>query len=258
VLSIDLSGRTVLLLGGSRGIGEGITRLLCKAGARVVFTHTGNPAYAGRLEALLAEVHEEGGWAMAAALDALDCGATAALAGRVAAEHGRLDALVCNVGRNDARPAESLEPAGWQAGIELNLSTAFYGVRAVLPHMLRAGYGRILLVGSSAVLDGGGGAIDYAAAKSGLVGMMVYLCRTYARRGITANVLHPAVIATDLLNVRYGEPEARRKLIATVPVGRLGLPQDIAALAAYLLSPWGDFICGQSILVDGGRTLFNR
>jgi NAD(P)-dependent dehydrogenase (short-subunit alcohol dehydrogenase family) len=258
LLSIDLSGRTVLVLGGSRGIGEGVTRLLARAGARVVFTHTGHPAHAGRLERLLAEVSAEGGWARAEALDALNCGATAALADQVAAEHGRLDALVCNVGRNEARPAEQLSQDGWRAGLDLNLSTTFYGVRAVLPHMLRAGYGRILLIGSSAVVDGGGGAIDYAAAKAGLVGLMSYLCRTYARRGITANVLHPAVIATDLLNVRYGEPEARRKLISTVPVGRLGLPEDIAALAAYLLSPWGDFVCGQAILVDGGRTLFNR
>jgi NAD(P)-dependent dehydrogenase (short-subunit alcohol dehydrogenase family) len=224
----------------------------------VVFTHTGNPAYSERLAGLLEQVRSEGGWARAEALDALEAGATSALADRVAGELGRLDALVCNVGRNEAQPAESLGEAGWRAGIDLNLSTAFYGVRAALPHMLRAGYGRILLIGSSAVADGGGGAIDYAAAKAGLVGMMSYLCRTYARRGILANVLHPAVIATDLLNVRYGEPEARRKLTASVPVGRLGRPEDVAALAAYLLSPWGDFICGQAILVDGGRTFFNR
>jgi NAD(P)-dependent dehydrogenase (short-subunit alcohol dehydrogenase family) len=258
MLTIDLSGRTALVLGGSRGIGEGITRLLARAGARVVFTHTGNPAHAPRLEALLREVRSEGGWARAEALDALDCPATAALADRVAGELGRLDALVCNVGRNEAQPAENQSEDSWAAGIRLNLSTAFYGVRAALPHMLKAGHGRIVLIGSSAVVDGGGGAIDYAAAKAGLVGLMNYLCRTYARRGILANVIHPAVIATDLLNVRYGEPEARRKLTATVPVGRLGRPEDIAALTAYLLSPWGDFVCGQAILVDGGRTIFNR
>ncbi len=258
MLTIDLSGRTVLVLGGSRGIGEGITRLLARAGARVVFTHTGNPAYARRLDGLLEEVRAEGGWARAEALDALDSGAAAALADRVAGELGRLDALVCNVGRNEAQPAESQSESSWLAGIQLNLSTSFYGVRAVLPHMLRAGYGRILLIGSSAVVDGGGGAIDYAAAKAGLVGLMSFLCRTYARRGVLANLIHPAVIATDLLNVRYGQPEARRKLTATVPVGRLGRPEDVAALAAYLLSPWGDFICGQAILVDGGRTIFNR
>ncbi len=258
MLTIDLSGRTVLVLGGSRGIGEGITRLLARAGARVLFTHTGNPAYAQRLTRLLEEVRAEGGWVQAEALDALDCGAAAALADRAAGELGRLDALVCNVGRNEAQPAERQSEAAWLAGLQLNLSTAFYGVRAVLPHMLRAGYGRILLIGSSAVVDGGGGAIDYAAAKAGLVGLMSFLCRTYARRGILANVIHPAVIATDLLNVRYGQPEARGKLTATVPVGRLGRPEDVAALAAYLLSPWGDFVCGQAILVDGGRTIFNR
>ncbi len=258
MLTIDLSGRTALVLGGSRGIGEGITRLLARAGARVVFTHTGNPTHARRLDSLLEEVRAAGGWVRAEALDALDCAATAALADRVAGELGRLDALVCNVGRNEAQPAESQSESSWQAGLQLNLSTAFYGVRAVLPHMLQAGYGRILFIGSSAVLDGGGGAIDYAAAKAGLVGLASFLCRTYARRGILANVIHPAVIATDLLNVRYGEPEARRKLTAAVPVGRLGRPEDVAALAAYLLSPWGDFICGQAIVVDGGRTLFNR
>ena len=258
MLTIDLSGRTVLVLGGSRGIGEGITRLLARAGARVVFTHTGNPAYAERLALLLEQVRAEGGWARAEALDALDAGATAALAERVAAEQGRLDALVCNVGRNEAQPAEGQSQESWRDMLDLNLSTAFYGVRAALPPMLRAGYGRIVLIGSSAVFDGGGGAIDYAAAKAGLVGMMSYLCRNYARRGILTNVLHPAVIATDLLNVRYGDPEARKKLIATVPAGRLGKPEDIAALTAYLLSPWGDFVCGQAILVDGGRTFFNR
>jgi NAD(P)-dependent dehydrogenase (short-subunit alcohol dehydrogenase family) len=224
----------------------------------VVFTHTGDPRRAGRAAALAEEVRAEGGWARAEALDARDAQATAELAERLAAELGRLDALVCNVGRNDAQPAESQSESAWRDGIELNLSTAFYGVRAVLPHMLRAGYGRILFIGSSAVADGGGGAIDYAAAKAGLAGLASYLCRTYARAGILANLIHPAAIATELLAVRYGEPEARRQLTASIPVGRLGRPEDVAALAAYLLSPWGDFICGQAILVDGGRTLFNR
>ena len=258
MLSIDLAGKVVLLLGGSRGIGEGITRLCCRAGARVVFTHTGNPEHAERLEGLLAEVRAEGGRAEAAAVDALDLQATTALADRVAAAHGRIDALVCNVGKNVARPAEQESGEEWREMLDLNLSSAFHGVRAVLPHMLKAGYGRIVLIGSSAVFDGGGGAIDYAAAKAGMVGMMAFLCRTHTRRGIHTNVIHPAVIETDLLKVRYGDPEAKKKLIAQVPVGRLGRPEDIAALTAYLLSPWGDYLVGQQVLADGGRTFFNR
>jgi NAD(P)-dependent dehydrogenase (short-subunit alcohol dehydrogenase family) len=258
MLTIDLTGRTVLVLGGSRGIGEGITRLLARAGAQVVFTHTGNPAYAESLAKLLEEVSAEGGQAEAAALDALDHSGTVALADRIASEQGRLDALVCNVGKNVARPTESQSQEQWREILDLNLTTAFHGVRAVLPHMLRAGYGRIVLIGSSAVFDGGGGALDYAAAKAGMIGMMAFLCRAYARKGIHTNLIHPAVIETDLLKVRYGDPEARKKLVAQVPVGRLGRPEDIAALVAYLLSPWGDYLVGQAILADGGRTFFNR
>jgi len=258
MLSIDLAGKVVLLLGGSRGIGEGITRLCCRAGARVVFTHTGNPEHAERLSSLLAEISAEGGMAEATAVDALDLQATTALADRVAAAHGRIDALVCNVGKNVARPTEQESGEEWREMLDLNLSSAFHGVRAVLPHMLKAGYGRIVLIGSSAVFDGGGGAIDYAAAKAGMVGMMAFLCRAYTRKGIHTNVIHPAVIETDLLSKRYGSPEAKKKLIAQVPVGRLGRPEDIAALTAYLLSPWGDYLVGQQVLADGGRTFFNR
>ncbi len=258
MLTIELGGKVVLVLGGSRGIGEGIVRLLCKAGAEVVFTHTGDPARSGRVQALLEEIAGEGGRAEAAVQDALDAAGTTALAGRVAAGRGRIDGLVCNVGHNRASAAESLSDEDWLYNLHLNLSAAFYGVRAVLPHMLRAGGGRIVLIGSSAVYDGGGGTIDYASPKAGLRGMMAYLCRVYARRGIRTNIVHPAVIETDLLRERYGSPEAKAKLAAQVPVGRLGRPEDIGALVAYLLSPWGDFICGQEILADGGRTFFGK
>jgi 3-oxoacyl-[acyl-carrier protein] reductase len=140
--------------------------------------------------------------------------------------------------------------------MDINLSTAFYAIRAAMPHMLKTGYGRIILIGSSAFYDGGGGAIDYAAGKAGLVGMMTYLCKNYARKGILTNVVHPCVIETDLLKERYNTEEKKKKLTDQIPVGRLGQPEDIAGLVAFLASSWGDFICGQSILVDGGRTLF--
>ena len=113
-----------------------------------------------------------------------------------------------------------------------------------------------LVIGSSAVYDGGGGAVGYAAAKAGLDGMVVYLTRNYARKGILANVIHPCVIDTELLRQRYSDEEKLRNLTAQIPAGRLGTPQDVAGLVAYLASSWGDYICGQSFLVDGGRTLF--
>lgn len=258
VLAIDLSERVILVLGGSRGIGAGVVRALCAAGAHVVFTHTGNPQTAPRVEALLQEVRSAGGSVEEAAVDALDSAGTASLAGRVAAERGGIQGLVCNVGKNKAREVAEVSDQDWRRFLDLNLSSAFYGVRAVLPHMLAGGYGRIVLVGSSAVYDGGGGAADYAAAKAGLNGLMSYICRTHARRGVHANVIHPAVIETDLLRERYGTPERKKGLLEQIPAGRLGRPEDVAALTAFLLSPWGDYVCGQAIVVDGGRTLFNR
>jgi NAD(P)-dependent dehydrogenase (short-subunit alcohol dehydrogenase family) len=175
---------------------------------------------------------------------------------RIIGARGRIDILVCNAGKNTQRQAYELSDEQWTESLSLNLDSAFYAVRAVLPSMLAAGNGKIVFIGSSAVWDGGGGAIDYAAAKAGLSGMLTYLCRTYARKGIMTNIVHPAVIETDLLKQRYPDEESKRKLAAQIPAGRLGQPRDIAGMVAYLASDWGDYICGQEILLDGGRTLF--
>jgi len=256
MLTIDLKDKVALVVGGSRGIGESITECLCKGGATTTFTHTGNPKYAERVQALVSRLDDLGHKVQAESLDACDPEATTALVNGIVARHGRLHVLVQNVGRNTAGDAAELTDDGWRKAIDINLSSAFYAVRAALPHMVSQEYGRIILVGSSAVVSGGGGAIDYAAAKAGLTGIMTYLCKTYARKGILTNIVHPCVIETDLLRERYPGDEAKQTLIAQIPVGRLGKPEDIAGLVAYLASPWGDYITGQEILLDGGRTLF--
>jgi 3-oxoacyl-[acyl-carrier protein] reductase len=256
MLTIDLSGKVALVVGGSRGIGAGITARLAEAGADVTFTHTGNPARQEAVGALVQQIAAAGGQAQAVVADAGDARATESCVEEIVATRGRLDVLVHNAGQNLARPAEAATLEEWHHFLELNLTSAFLSVRAALPPMLAAGYGRIILIGSSAVYNGGGGAIDYAAAKAGLVGMMAYLTRTYTRRGILTNVIHPSVIETDLLAERYADEAARAALVAQIPVGRLGQPDDIAGLVAYLASSWGDYLCGQEILVDGGRTLF--
>jgi 3-oxoacyl-[acyl-carrier protein] reductase len=256
MLTIDLKGRVALVVGGSRGIGGAATELLSRAGAVVVFTHTGDPKRKDSVDEILNRVHKEGGRAEAVALDACDSEGTKSLVDRVVGSYGKIDILVHNAGRNLARPAEEVTDEEWQHFIDINLTSAFSSVRAVLPHMVRAKYGRIVLIGSSAFYSGGGGAIDYAAAKSGLTGIMTYLCKEYTRKGILINIVHPSVIETDLLSERYSTEEAKRTLVSQIPVGRLGRPEDIAGLVAYLVSAWGDYICGQAILVDGGRTLF--
>lgn len=256
MVTIDLSGKTILVIGGSRGIGEGITRLLCDAGAHVVFTWTGRPDVAPQVEALAAGIRSGGGSVQPEAVDARDFPATRDLVQGIERKRGGIHALVCNVGKNTARPADALSPDQWAEGLALNLDSAFFAVRAVLPGMLTGRGGRIILIGSSAVMDGGGGAIDYAAAKAALGGVMAYLCRTYARRGILTNIVHPCVIETELLRERYAEPAARQKLLDQIPAGRFGRPADVAGMVAFLASHWGDYITGQEILLDGGRTLF--
>ena len=180
MLTIDLTGMVALVVGGSRGIGAGIVEAFARAGATTVFTHTGNPQYAEQLRTC----------------------STTALRGLPGRGHGRRRLPAGHRPRGGRTADQAIWPTGYAGGqrrskpgpagrgddrrvvaavIDINLSSAFYAVRAVLPHDAPSGSGRILLIGSSAVYDGGGGAIDYAAAKAGLVGMMRYLARNYAR-----------------------------------------------------------------------------
>lgn len=258
MLTIDLTAKTALVIGGSRGIGAGITEALCKAGAYTVFTHTGNPKNKDRIAGLCAGIREQGGKVRDAAVDALDSGQTDGIIREIIEETGRLDILVCNVGKNTARTPDKIGDAEWKEYMDINLTGAFYGVRAALGPMEKQNYGKVILIGSSAVYDGGGGAIDYAAAKAAMTGMMTYLCRAYLKKGIRTNIVHPCVIETDLLKERYDTPEKQQVLIDQIPVGRWGRPEDIAGLTAFLASSWGDYICGQEILADGGRTMYNK
>jgi NAD(P)-dependent dehydrogenase (short-subunit alcohol dehydrogenase family) len=256
MLTIDLTGRKALVTGGSRGIGAGIVRALAQAGARVSFTHTGSARGAEAASALQADLNT----------GALLVSAHAALAGdeaqmgRVAAEAagrmGGLDIVVPNVGKNWASPIEEMDVALWQRTIDTNLTASFVAVKVALPWLLEAGRADIVFVGSSAVFDGGGGSVAYPAGKAGLDGMMRGMMRELPRKGIRVNTVHPCVVDTALLRERYDTEEKRAELSAQVPVGRLSTPQDVGALVAFLCSDLGSFICGQSILVDGGRTLW--
>ena len=159
MLTIDLTGRVALVIGGSRGIGAGVVKALCQAGCQVFFTHTGNLRYRPSVEVLIEEIRREGWKAKDFVLDALDLEATKKLAESIVQDQGKIDILVCNVGKNLPRSVEEMDDKDWHSFIDINLTSAYYGIRAVLPHMVKRRYGRIILIGSSAVYDGGGGAI---------------------------------------------------------------------------------------------------
>ena len=256
MLAIDLSDRSALVTGGSRGIGSGIVRALAQSGARVAFTYSGSRRGTEAASELVKDLTSCGAQVLPYVALADDMGAMEHVASEAAQQMGGLDIVVPNVGVNWVAPLEELDLAGWERGLQLNLTSAYIAAKVALPYLVRAPRGDVVLIGSSAAVDGGGGGAHYAAAKAGLEGMMFALMRELPRKGVHINVIHPCVVDTDLLRERYDTDEKRAALAAQVPVGRLSTPQDVGALVAYLCSDLGGFICGQSILVDGGRTLW--
>jgi 3-oxoacyl-[acyl-carrier protein] reductase len=258
MLTIDLTGRRALVTGGARGIGAAIVRALAECGADVCFTHRGSPEGTEAAGKMVAELTAQGRTVHSYVAAAQDPAAMDRVTALAAEQRGGLDLLVPNVGANEPRPLENLDLAAWQRALDLNLTSAYVAIKSALPWLSQAERADIVLIGSSASLDGGGGSAAYAAAKAGLEGLMFALMRELPARGIHVNTVSPCLVDTDLLRQRYDTEEKRARLAAQVPLGRLSRPEDVAYLVAYLCSDLGGFLCGQTILVDGGRTLWRN
>jgi 3-oxoacyl-[acyl-carrier protein] reductase len=258
MVTIDLSGRKALVTGGSRGIGAGIVRVLAACGACVSLTYSGSERGVEAAQELVTDLTREGCTVFGFVALAQDMGTMERVVAQAASKMAGLDIVVPNVGANWVAPIEKLELDAWRKGLEINLTTAFIAVKLAMPWLLKAERGDVVIIGSSAAYDGGGGSAYYAAAKAGLAGLMYGLMREIPQRGVHVNVVDPCVVDTDLLRERYNTEEKRAELATQVPVGRLAKPEDIAYLVAFLCSELGGFICGQSILVDGGRTLWRQ
>jgi NAD(P)-dependent dehydrogenase (short-subunit alcohol dehydrogenase family) len=143
----------------------------------------------------------------------------------------------------------------WRKVVDINLNGAFLAIKEAIPLMRKAGKGSIVIIGSAAIVAGGGGRADYAASKAGLEGLNRAVTKNFAPEGIRCNIVHPSLIETDLLKQRHPDPAKRKELgEKEVPLRRLGQPEDIAAAALFLLSDAAGYITGQSLFVDGGRT----
>lgn len=162
---------------------------------------------------------------------------------------GRIDVLVNNAGIIRDGRVDTITDDDWDAVISVNLTAAFYGIRAVIPHMRARSYGRIVSF-SSMSWRGNYGQANYVAAKAGIVGMTRTVALEGARHGITANGIAPGLIETPMLASMNGP--ARDKLVGKVPLGHTGEPSDIAAAAAYLASPEAGYVTGVVLVVDGG------
>ncbi|RNC80689.1 MAG: 3-oxoacyl-[acyl-carrier-protein] reductase [Phycisphaera sp.] len=241
--------RVAFVTGASRGIGKAVAIRLAKEGRHVVLASRSE----GPLSEVKAEIEETGGAASVCAVDISDRKAFAEAIEGVASEQGRLDILVNNAGITRDNLLLRMSDEEWDAVIETNLTSAFVAMRAAARPMMKGKFGRIVNIASTSGLVGNSGQTNYAASKSGLVGMTRTVAREIGGKGITANVVAPGFIQTDMTaNLPESVLDSVKGLIQ---VKRLGSPEDIAAAVAYCTSDDAGFLTGQVIAVDGGMTM---
>ncbi|MBF6449351.1 3-oxoacyl-ACP reductase FabG [Nocardia elegans] len=245
-----MSGRTAIVTGGASGIGGAIARRLAADGSPVaVFDVDGAAA-----DLAAREIGEAGGKAIGVAVDVSDRDAIDTGVQRVRAELGRPSILVNSAGITTSGPFLDITAQQWARVLAVNLTGTFDCCQAVLPDMVEQGWGRIVNISSSSVHSGAAGMAAYVSSKSGVLGLTKVLALEFARKGITVNTIPPGFIDTPMMRAtaERGFIDVGKQIDAT-PVGRIGLPEDIAAACAFLVSEEAGYITGQVIGVNGGR-----
>ena len=244
--------KTVVVTGGGGGIGGATCRRFAREGARVAVLDL-NP---GAAETVAARIEAEGGRALALRCDITERASVDAAVAAVLERFGAIDVLVNNAGWDVFRPFAKTEPAQWEKLIAINLTGALHMHHAVLPGMAARKAGRIVNIASDAARVGSSGEAVYAACKGGLVAFTKTIAREHARHGITANVVCPGPTDTALFadyKEGAGSPEKLMEAFTrSIPLGRIGQPDDIGGVAVFLASKAGAFVCGQCIIADGG------
>ena len=245
-MKIDLTGKTALVTGSTRGIGREIAAVLAACGAKV--------AVAGRDQAKAAQVATAiGGGAQGFGADISDGAQVTKLVEEVEAAFGSLDILVNNAGLTRDNLLIRIKDEDWDAVLDANLKGAFAAIRAATRGMMKRRWGRIINISSVVGITGNKGQASYAASKAGMLGLTKAVAQELASRNILVNAIAPGFIETEMTAALSAEQRAA--LAERIPLARLGTPTDVANAVAFLASEHAAYITGQVLVVDGGMVM---
>jgi len=246
-----LRGRVAIVTGGARGIGRATVLRLAEAGADVVINYARNQEAA---ECVARRAREFGVQALPLRADVSDLGQTTAVVDATIKHFGRVDLLVANAGIWEGAPVEEMSEALWDRVIDANLKGTWAACRAVVPLMKEQGSGAIVIVSSTAGQRGEAGYSNYAASKGGQISFTKSLAAELAPR-IRVNSVAPGWVDTELNDVVFGDEPFKRKIVDTIPLGRVATADDIALAIVFLASDWAASITGEILNVNGGSVL---
>jgi 3-oxoacyl-[acyl-carrier protein] reductase len=242
-----LSGKVAIVTGGARGIGEALVRTLCREGAACLFTYVSSSSSA---ETLAQEIRESGGKAVPVMLDVRDYDGARRLVTQAKEDFGRIDILVNNAGITRDRSLMMMSRAEWSEVIETDLTGVFNMSQSCITTFLKQKSGNIVNISSVSGIKPMAGQVNYSAAKAGVIGFTKSLAKEVAPYNIRVNAVAPGFIETDMLMQLH--EKQRVKVLEEIPVGRFGMPEEVAQAVRFLVSDEAAYITGQVVQIDGG------